>query len=367
MHPCGANHPQLQPRAPAHPKLKTDMIKQRTMGRTGLKLSELCLGTLNFGWKTNEKNAFAILDAYHAAGGNFIQATSHNPEAFLPSTAATLSEEIVGRWWVSRKIRREDLFLATRIYVRQPADGNEGSFNTVLREACRDSLRRLCTDTLDLVVFEWNDGLVPMAVTLEAFDHVVRSGLVRYIGAGSFPVWRVVDSLGRAYLHNYCRMEALQADYSLITRARFEPETMDLCQERRLAFFARSPLAGGFLARQRDTEPAYDSVRRDWLMERFGNAYGDAAQAAVAAVAARHEASSAQVALSWVLHNPAVTSAVIGVHSVAQLGELVHATALSLSPIDLMQLDYATAAEEVRVAPELMRRGISSGELVLER
>ena len=352
-------------RVTTRPNPKTDMIKQRTMGRTGLKLSELCLGTLNFGWKTDEKTAFAILDAYHAAGGNFIQATSHSPELFLPSTAATLSEEIVGRWWKSRSLRREDLFLATRIHLRQPADASAGGFNKLVREACRDSLRRLQTSYLDMVVFEWNDGLVPIRVTLDAFDHVVRGGLVRFIGAGSFPVWRVVDSLGRAFLRNHCRMEALQADYSLITRARFEPDAMALCQEQRLGFFARSPLAGGFLARHRDSDAMFHAARRDWLKERFGNSYGVAAQSAVADVAARHEASSAQVSLAWVLHNPVVTAAVVGVHSVAQLGELVHATSLALSAPDLGQLDHATAAEEIRVAPEIVRTAPSPGEMVL--
>ena len=326
------------------------MIKQRTMGRTGLPLSELCLGTLNFGWKTDEKTAFAILDAFHAAGGNFIQATNHSPELFLASTATTFSEEIVGRWWRSRRLRREELFFATRIAIRQPENGGEAAFNKVVREATKESLRRMQTSHLDMIIFEWNDGLVPMRVTLGAFDHIVRSGLARYIGAGSFPTWRVVDTLGRAYLRNHSRMEALQTDYSLLTRTRFEPEMMDLCQEQRLGFFARSPLAGGFLTRRRDEEAFFSSVRRDWLMERFGNAYGDAAQAAVADVAARHEASSAQIALSWVLHNRAVTSAVIGVHSVSQLNELMRATSLQLSPGDLDQLDHATAAEEVRVS-----------------
>jgi aryl-alcohol dehydrogenase-like predicted oxidoreductase len=159
-------------------------------------------------------------------------------------------------------------------------------------------------------------------------------------------------------------MEALQADYSLMTRARFEPETMAFCQEQRLGFFASSPLAGGFLARGRDLESMLHSVRRDRLIERFGNAYGELAQSVVTDVAARHEASPAQVAVSWVLHNPAVTSAVIGVHSVAQLNELVHATSLSLSGTDLGQLDRATAAEEIRVA-EVPRARVSPGELML--
>ena len=340
------------------------MINKRMMGRTGLKLSELCLGTLNFGWKTDEKTSFAILDAYHAAGGSFIQATSHTPEVFLPSASARVSEEIVGRWWTARGVRRDDLFLATRIHVRQ-SPGNEGAFAATVRQACQESLRRLQTTYLDMVIFEWNDGLVPIRYSLEAFDQVVRRGLARYIGAGNFPVWRIVDALGRAYLRNHCRMEAIQTDYSLMTRARFEPEAMALSQEQRLAFFARSPLAGGFLARRHGIGDSFNASRRDWLTERFGNPYGDAALAAVGDVAARHEASSAQVALAWVLRHPAVTSAIVGVHSVAQLNELLQAGRLMLTGADLDRLNDATAVEEVRVAPEITHHRSEAGELVL--
>jgi 1-deoxyxylulose-5-phosphate synthase len=340
------------------------MIKQRIMGRTGLKLSELCLGTLHFGWNTDENAAFAILDAYHAAGGNFIQATSRSPELMLPSASSSMSEEIVGRWWKTRAIPRQNLFLTTRIYLRQPAEG-EGNFTKVVRHAVQESMRRLQTHYIDMVIFEWNDGLVPIRYTLEAFDQVVRSGSVRYLGAANFPVWRVVDTLGRAYLRNHVRMEAIQADYSLMTRARFEPEAMALCQEQRLGFIASSPLAGGFLARRNGIGDLFSVGRRDWLTQRFGNAYGDAALAAVSDVAARHEASSAQVALAWVLRNHAVTSAIVGVNSVAQLNELVHTTRLELTEFDLEQLGAATAAEEVRVAPEITDYRPAPGELVL--
>ena len=111
-------------------------------------------------------------------------------------------------------------------------------------------------------------------------------------------------------------------------------------------------------------ELLFNPVRRDWLRERFGNAYGEAAQTAVAAVADRHEASFAQVALSWVLRNPTVTSAVIGVNSVAQLSELVHATSLLLSSMDLENLDHATALEEVHVVGETARTRVPPGDLV---
>jgi 1-deoxyxylulose-5-phosphate synthase len=327
------------------------MIKQRTLGRTSLQVSELCLGTLNFGWKTDDSQSLAILDAYRAAGGNFIQASGHLPGLELPSASPAFSEDVIGRWWTSRQIPRGDLIIATRINVRQPVAGTS-TLVRLAREKCQESLRRLKTAYIDILIFEWNDTLLPMRETLEAFDGLVRSGLVRFIGAANFPVWRVADAIGRAYLRNSCRMELLQADYSLMTRARFELEAMSLCQEQRLGFLARSPLAGGFLAPVDGPTDRIDSTRRDWLEQRFGNAYGDVALAGVHDVAARHQASAAQVALSWVLHNPSVTSAVVGVRSPAQLNELVAAAELAFSAVDLAQLAHATETEEVRVAAE---------------
>lgn len=327
------------------------MIKQRTLGRTSLQISELCLGTLNFGWKTDETSSFAILDAYRALGGNFIQATGQAFDLPLPSASTNFSEEVIGRWWQSRRIPRGDLILATRINVRQPPPGG-GTFVSLVRQKCQESLRRLKTTYLDILIFEWSDGLLPIRETLEAFDGLVRGGFVRFIGASNFPVWRVADVIGRAYLRNHCRMEVLQADYSLMTRARFEPEAMSLCQEQRLGFFARAPLSGGFFARRDGSGEILDSSRRDWLAERFGNAYGDVGFAAVNDVAARHEASPSQVALAWVLHNPSVTSAVLGVRSPAQLNELAGASQLRFSERDHAQLAEATATEEVRVAAD---------------
>lgn len=330
------------------------MIKQRTFGRTGLGVSELCLGTLNFGWKTDEKISLALLDAYHAADGRFIQATSQTPELGLASASGSGSEEIVGRWLAARGHRRHDLFLATRILVRRVVR-DDAAFAQQVREAVRASLRRLQTHYLDLVIFDWDEGLLPLRGTLDAFDALVRRGLVRYMGAGNFPVWRIADALGRAYLRNHGRFEAMQTDYSLLTRARFEPEAMALAQEQRIAFLARSPLDGGYLARSSPAMTALNAPRRDRLAARYGNAYGDMARTAVAKVAGRHAASVAQVSLAWVLQNPAVTSSVIGVCSVRQLEELVQSSALSLTSADLELLDAATVVEEVRVGPQLVR------------
>ena len=338
------------------------MIKQRLMGRTSLKLSELCLGTLNFGWKSDEASAFAILDAYRAAGGNFIQAANWSPDYLLPSADLSRSEDIVGRWCTSRRIPREELRLATRLHLPLATKGDGAYFNAV-QNAVKDSMRRLRSSYLDLLILEWNDAL-PIELTLKVSDLAIRSGAVRFVGAANFPAWRINDALGRARLGNHNRMEVLQADYSLMTRARFEPELMSLSREHRLGFFASSPLAGGFLARGRGSEAMLRIARHRRLTERFGNAYGQVAKSAVTDVASRHEASSAQVALAWVLRNPAVTSAMIGVQSVAQLNELVQVPSVILSNPDLEQLDRATAREEVRLPSDFPRSRLASDRRV---
>lgn len=332
------------------------MIKQRLLGRTCLKVSELCLGTMNFGWKTDEQGSFAMLDAYYAAGGNFIAAAGHLGGSLIPAASTAFSEQVVGRWWQTRGIPRNQLVLSTRISIGRPPLGNV-SFADFVRARCLESLKRLRVSRIDLVIFEWSEGAIPTHEMLEAFNALIRGGHAHYIGAANFPTWRVSDMLGRAYAGNHCRMELLQSDYSLMTRALFEPEAMALCQEQRLGFIARSPLAGGFLApRNGSPDPGLTPARREWLERRFGNAYGDAALAAVREVGARHRASPAQVALAWVLHNQSVTSAMIGVGAPAQLHELIAATRLVLTDRDLTQLADATAVEEVRIAPPAVRR-----------
>lgn len=325
------------------------MIPQRPLGRTGLNVSELCLGTMHFGWKTDEVASFAVMDAFLAAGGNFLQAAAVTPQFTLPSTSTTVAEEVVGRWHQSRRIPRRDLVLATRLNLRLPR-GLGLSIGHVVRESVAASLHRLRVDYLDLLVLEWNEELLPKEQWLEAFNVAVRDCNVRYVGVANFPAWRVADCIALAFHRNASRMEAVQGDYSLMTRARYEPETMALCDEHRLGFVAASPLAGGFLVGNTRAPATADWSRRKWILNRFQNTYGDAARSAVADVAARHDASSGQIALAWVLNNPTVSSAMIGVRSEVELHELARAGEISLAPRDLRELAEATALEEVRIA-----------------
>ncbi len=319
-----------------------------------MRVSELCLGTLNFGWKTDDASSLAILDAFHAAGGTFLQATAISPSFGLPSVSTGYSEEVIGKWWTSRGVERRDLVLATRIDVRRTHAPGEKLADVVCARV-RESMQRLQTDYLDLLVLEWSEDLLPMGEFLEAFGAVVRSCHVRYLATANFPAWRVMDCVSRAFQRNACRMEALQAEYSLMTRARFEPEVMRLCEELKLGFLATLPLAGGFLTRR--APGLFGSLGgREWVPQRFDSSYGDAALGAIESVAARHEATPAQVALAWVLSNPTVASAVIGVRSVAELRELVQASELRLAAADLDELAQATAAEAVFIPPPSVER-----------
>ncbi|HTO03604.1 MAG TPA: aldo/keto reductase, partial [Opitutus sp.] len=313
------------------------MIKQRSLGRTGLKVSELCLGTINFGWKTDEASSFAILDAFHSLGGNFLQSASFAPRLLLPSASPSFGEEVIGNWWTSRQVARRDLVLSTRLRLTLPLITGS-NLRDVVCDLTHEAMKKLRTDYLDLLMVEWDPKLLPMYQVVDAFHAAVHRCHVRYVGAANFPVWRVADGIAQAFRRNRCRMEVLQSDYSLMTRARYEPEAMSLCDEQKLGFIATSPLAGGFLTRKTRRSKIGSVPNRVGTRQKFQNWYGDAALAAVADVASRHDASSAQVALAWVLHNRTLTSALLGVRSVAELQELVRATTLALSNADVSQL-----------------------------
>jgi aryl-alcohol dehydrogenase-like predicted oxidoreductase len=219
----------------------------------------------------------------------------------------------------------------------------------VICQQIHEAMKRLKTDYLDLLIVEWNPALLPMCQVIDALHAAVHRCLVRYVGAANFPVWRVANGIAQGIRRNRCRIEALQSDYSLMTRSRYEQEAMSLCDEQQLGFIATSPLAGGFLTR-RMRSPMFDGGKnRAWDQQKFHNSYGDAAMAAVADVASRLEASSAQVALAWVLHNCTVTSALLGVGSATELRELIRACELKLSGSDIAQLFEATCLEQVHL------------------
>lgn len=307
-------------------------MKKRKLGRTDLHVSELNLNTDKFGWLADEAESFALLDAYYTCGGSFIQTIGLAPNSAPAESAENASEDTVGRWRETRGISRDSMVLASRINFFHPHPGGSIAFANHIREACERSLRRLRTTHLDLLICEWDEDLHPVDDVLEAVDRLIRAGFVRYLVAGGFPPWRVVDSLHRSNTRNHARFEALQADYSLINRSGFEPEALAMCREHRLGFLATSPLAGGFLTRRPNSNAESD---RDWKNERFGSSAGDAVLQILAQVADKRLATPAQIALAWVLRNPQATSVAISASNPRELRELIWAAGTLLSPEEI--------------------------------
>ncbi len=324
-------------------------MKKRKFARTDLPVSELCLNTTALGWGQDESLSMVLLDAYHAAGGGFIQSFGTAARSSSAPSVENGSEDLVGCWRETRGVNRDSLVLASRMNFVRPTHGGSIAFVNLIRESCERSLRRLRTKHLDMLICEWDDQLAPVDDVIEAVDMLIRAGYVRYAVAGGFPPWRLVDSIHRASLRNHARFEGLQAEYSLMTRIRFEPEALALCRDHRLGFLARSPLAGGFLARRPLSVRELINVDRNWQHERFGSNRGDAVLRVLGDIADRRRIVPAQVALAWVLRNPQVTSAVVSPSTPEELRELIRATELVLTSEETDALLNATAAPDHRM------------------
>jgi len=306
-------------------------MKKRKLGRTDLYVSELNLNTDTFGWFADQAESFALLDSYYSCGGNFIQTVAAAPDAVTFGLSDSASEHIVGRWLETRGISRGGLVVASRLDLLRPSYGDSRAFADLMRESCESSLRRLGTTHLDLLICEWDENLRPLDEVLGAADQLIRAGMVRHVAAAGSSCQPVVESLRGSPFRGHPRFEALQADYSLMDRTCFPPETIARCREHRLGFLAHSPLAGGFLTRR----PRRRGFDDDWRDERFGNEAGDAVLRVLAEVADKRLATPAQIALAWVLRHPQITSAAITPSSPRELRELVRAASTILTPEEM--------------------------------
>ncbi len=313
-------------------------MEYRRLGRTGLKVSALCLGTMQFGWTADEPRSVEVMDAFMAAGGNFID-TADVYSRWHPGNPGGVSEEIIGRWMHARGNRRQ-VVLATKVRGRMWESPNgEGLSRAHIIQACEDSLRRLQTDWIDLYQTHWYDAETPIAETLRALDDLVRAGKVRYVGCSNYPAWRLATALWQSDKRGLARYDALQPHYSLVHRAEFERELADLCREQQIGVIPYSPLAGGFLTgKYRKDQPLPDSARvggvRRYLTERNWTLLD-----AMDGIARAHGKTMSQVALAWQLLQPVITSPIIGANSVEQLNDSLGAVGFQLTGDEVKQLN----------------------------
>ncbi|WP_041652167.1 aldo/keto reductase [Allomeiothermus silvanus] len=328
-------------------------MSYRRLGRSGLFVYPIALGTMQFGWTADEATAQEIMDAFVEMGGTLID-TADIYTTWAAGNPGGVSEEIIGRWMKSRG-NRDRVVIATKVRGAMGQNGSEGRGHPLQREglsrkwilrAVEDSLRRLQVDYIDLYQVHWVDNQVPIEETLSALNDLVRRGYVRYIGASNFSAWRLMQALWASDKHGYESFVSLQPEYSLAqpTRANFEREIARVCETYGIGVIPYSPLAGGFLTgKYRRDQPLPESVRAQEITNRRYSEQNWAILDKVLEVARQRGAHPAQVALAWLLAKPYVTAPIIGANSVAQLRDLMPAAGLQLSREEVAALDEVSS------------------------
>ena len=321
-------------------------MQHRYLGKTGLKVSELCLGAMTFGREASEAESVAMLDWFAAAGGNFIDT------ADVYSRGA--SEEILGRWLRGRD--RQDLVIATKVRwgTDDPANRRANHFGLSRKHiaaAVEASLRRLQTDYIDLYQTHMWDSHTPLDETLSALDRLVRDGKVRYLGSSNVSGWQLQRSVDLARQNGLQCFVSLQALYNLLDRE-LEWELVPVCLNEGLGILPWSPLRGGWLAGKyhRGLDKPVAGTRIETVHERGGsetwakyaNEHSWTVIEALQGVANATGKSVAQVALNWLLGRPGVIAPIVGVRSIAQLEDNMAAVGWTLDPAHVAQLNAAS-------------------------
>ncbi|MBO9622117.1 MAG: aldo/keto reductase [Sphingomonas sp.] len=317
-------------------------MRMKPLGRTGLFVSEICLGTMTFGGKgvfskigdLGQADADALVSAAVDAGVNFIDTANVYSEG--------MSEEITGQSLRNLGLDRDAFVLATKVMGPMgPGPNSRGSSRKHILEQAHASLRRLGTDYIDLYQIHGWDPAVPIEETVDALDSLVRAGHVRYVGVSNWAAWQIAKALGIAERRQAARFQTVQAYYTLAGRD-LEREIGPMIASEGLGLMVWSPLAGGYLSGKYRAGSA-EGRRAGFDFPPVDHARGDKVLDAMEPIAAAHGVSMAQVALAWLLQRPEVTSIIAGAKRPDQLADNLAAAELRLSPEQVATLDAASA------------------------
>jgi aryl-alcohol dehydrogenase-like predicted oxidoreductase len=317
-------------------------MEYRRLGKTGLKVSPLCMGTMQFGWSVNEADTHRILSATLDSGINFID-TADVYSKWVEGNAGGVAETYIGNWMKNSKIPRDQVVLATKVRGEMGKGPNDQGLSRVhIMQAVEASLRRLQTEYIDLYQAHWTDEDTPIEETLRAFDDLVKQGKVRYVGTSNYAAWELMQALWVSDKYNLARCDCLQPNYSLIYRDEFERELRAVCETYEIGVIPYSPLAGGFLTgKYRKNEPLPESKRAEGR-KRSMTEKNFALIDEMEVIALRHKASIAQIALAWMLADPVITSPIIGATSIEQLNDDLGAMNVKLSEDEMISLNKLT-------------------------
>jgi aryl-alcohol dehydrogenase-like predicted oxidoreductase len=302
------------------------------LGRSGLRVSKLCLGTMNLGKLVDDQNSFALLDAALDAGINFVDTA----DVYGGIGSRGKTEEIIGRWLAQGGGRREKIVLATKVYGKMGDGQNERGLSALhIRKACEESLRRLQTDHIDLYQMHHIDRATPWDEIWQAMDQLIRSGKVIYAGSSNFAAWNLVQAQWAARDRNLTGVISEQSLYNLANRT-IELEVIPACRALGIGLIPWSPLAGGLLADILDgatgVRKQSEIVQKDLTKSRKSV---EEYETYCKSTGKKPEA----VALAWLLKNPVVSSVIIGPRTLEQLHGMIESMKTSLQESDLATLE----------------------------
>jgi aryl-alcohol dehydrogenase-like predicted oxidoreductase len=321
-------------------------MQYNPLGKSGLLVSELCLGAMVFGEDntrgTDQKTAESIIHKYLDNGGNHIDTANVYADG--------RSEQIVG---AAIKGRRDQVILATKVrFSMGERPNDQGLSRYHILASVEDSLRRLQTDVIDLLYAHCWDPITPLEETLRAFDDLVASGKVRYIGVSNFKAWQLMKALALCDAHGWARFIAAQYQYSLVER-NIEQEFSDLCLSEGLGLTPWGPLGGGFLSGKYKPGDKPGEGRLSMMADETEEAWHRRANErnwnilqTVDEISKVHHATHSQIALAWLMRQPAVSSVIMGVRTLAQLDDNLAASQISLTDDEIERLNQVSEPEE---------------------
>jgi aryl-alcohol dehydrogenase-like predicted oxidoreductase len=314
------------------------MTSLRTLGASDLEVFPLSLGGNVFGWTADEAASFAVLDAYTAGGGNFID-TADSYSAWIEGNEGGESETVIGKW-LARRGRRDDVVIATKVSQHPQFQGLSGAN---IKAAADASLKRLGTDHIDLYYTHFDQPDVPVEEIIGALDELVQAGKVRHIAASNITAARLQESLDLSDREGLARYVALQPHYNLVSRDTYEGPLQDTVAGAGLAAVPYYGLASGFLTGKYRPGQTVDSARAHGPLELVGTERGQRVLAALDRVAAAHDAEVASVALAWLAARPTVAAPIASARTVEQLPALLASVELRLTDEELTALTDASA------------------------
>ncbi len=319
-------------------------MEYKYLGRTGLKVSELCMGSMNFGWTAPRENCAPVLDAFVAAGGNFID-TADVYSRWAEGNPGGVAEELIGAWLKTQ--RRDQIILATKVRAPMGSGPNDlGLSRHHIIQACDASLRRLQTDYIDLYQTHFWDEHTPLEETLRALDDLVHAGKVRYIGCSNLPAWHLMEALWISEKFNLAHYDCLQPHYNLVHRAEFEREHRPVCLKYGLGVIPYSPIAGGLLSGKYRRGVKVQEGTRGWNLRHALTEKNFSIIDKLDEIAQARGKTVLQVALAWIMQQPGITSPIIGVNSVEQWREMEGVIGWKMSEEEVARLNEASKWEE---------------------